>query len=202
MNRALIIVDVQYDFLEGGPLGVEGGFAVADKLADLFRTHSDFLEQYSMIVTTQDWHIQPGDHFSATPDFVDSWPEHCVARTPGANIEGSLSAAISGWDYMRNDEYPVEVVNVRKGMYNASYSGFQGINNKFNPLDVILWDAGIKAVDVCGLATDYCVKETAVDAQVKGFYTTVLKDLSAGINPDTVEALYNGGLEKLGINVV
>lgn len=202
MNRALIIVDVQYDFLEGGALAVQGGYDVAGNLSALFSSRSPALDQYNLIVTTQDWHIQPGDHFSDTPDFVDSWPKHCVAKTHGAMLESELETSLKSWWYLESYERSLVIADVRKGMYNAAYSGFQGINKEFNPLDTILWDAGVKSVDVCGIATDYCVKETAADAATKGFETTVLKDLCAGINPDTVEALYNGGFQKLGVNVI
>ncbi len=108
VQRALLIVDVQPTFCEGGALGVEGGNAVAERIADFVTEHAD---DYEYIVTTQDWHITPGEHFSDTPDFVDSWPPHGVAGT----AEAELHEAIASLPF---DE------SVKKGELNAAYSGF------------------------------------------------------------------------------
>src|SRR5699024_6859793 len=117
-NRALIVVDVQPTFCEGGALGVEGGNAVAERIAEFVGSHRG---DYDLVVTTQDWHIDPGDHFSDTPDFVDSWPPHGVAGTP----EAELHPALAGLDADHG---------IKKGQYEAAYSGFEGKDEDGNDL--------------------------------------------------------------------
>ena len=109
-TRALIIVDVQPTFCEGGALAVEGGNVVAEKIADFVQ---DNLDEYALIVTTQDWHINPGSHFSDTPDFMDTWPPHGIAGTPEAELHEAIASL------------PIDV-EVKKGEYAAAYSGFEG----------------------------------------------------------------------------
>ncbi|NUP74909.1 MAG: isochorismatase family protein [Sinomonas sp.] len=178
MKRALIIVDVQNDFCEGGSLAVDGGASVASRLTEYVAEHA---KDYGAVVTTQDWHINPGPHFSEHPDFVDSWPRHCVAGTPGAAFHPNLD--VSGVDAM-----------FRKGQYAAAYSGFEGhlaqagdaegTSDDSPGLDEWLSRHGVTDVDVAGLATDYCVKQTALDAARAGYRTNVLTGLSAGIATD------------------
>jgi nicotinamidase/pyrazinamidase len=190
-RRALIIVDVQRDFCEGGALAVTGGNAVAERIANLLMSTD---RGYAMVVTTRDWHIDPGAHFSATPDFVDSWPVHCKAFTAGAQFHPAIAAALHNVDF-----------EFTKGMYAAAYSGFEGVGrvgaNAQARLAVTLQTSGIEAVDVVGIATDYCVKATAVDAAAAGFKTRVLLDLTAAVHNDeaavaaTLLDLHNAGVE-------
>lgn len=182
--RALIIVDVQNDFCEGGSLGVDGGAEVAAAIATVLRERAD---SYAAVVATQDWHIDPGSHFSAAPDFIDSWPVHCVAATDGAALHPELSAA-SGFigHYFR------------KGRFAAAYSGFEGhLASESDDVDdesgALLGDwlrgRGIDEVDIVGIATDYCVRATALDAKTQGFATTVISPLTAAVHPENTPAV-------------
>ncbi|WP_328712060.1 isochorismatase family protein [Nocardia salmonicida] len=170
MARGLIIVDVQNDFCEGGSLAVAGGAAVAAAITDFVAR-----EQYDAVVATRDWHIDPGPHFSTEPDYVDSWPPHCRVGTPGADFHPSL------------DTSPIQET-FSKGEYTAAYSGFEGAAADGTSLTDWLRARDIDAVDVVGIATDHCVRATAVDAADAGFDTTVLLDLTAGVAPDTTES--------------
>ena len=176
MTRALIIVDVQNDFCEGGSLAVTGGHAVDERLA-AYVASGKAQADYDVLVTTQDWHIHPGAHFADAPDYADSWPVHCVADTLGAAIASPLAEALEGR----------VAGQFHKGMEAAAYSGFEGEEVRSGaPLGAFL--VGCDAVDVCGLATDYCVKATALDAARAGFATGVRLDLCAGISPAGVRA--------------
>lgn len=181
--RALIIVDVQNDFCEGGSLAVAGGTAVARAINDLVNGDHG----YDHIVATQDHHIDPGSHFSDNPDFVDSWPRHCVAGTPGAQFQPELHTDA------------IEAV-FRKGEYAAAYSGFEGAADGVG-LAAWLKDRGVDEVDIVGIATDYCVRATAEDAVAEGFVTRVLTDLTAGVSADSTAAalteLRNRGVQLL-----
>ncbi|KWX65510.1 isochorismatase family protein [Mycobacterium sp. NAZ190054] len=183
-NRALIIVDVQNDFCEGGSLAVTGGAAVARGVNDLLATDPG----YRHVVATKDYHVDPGPHFSDDPDYVDSWPVHCVAHTAGAEFHPDLDTA------------PIEAV-FEKGHHSAAYSGFEGRDGDGTSLADWLRARDVRAVDVVGIATDYCVKATAADAAAAGFTTRVLLDLTAGVSPATsaeaVEALRAAGVETL-----
>ncbi|TWF76097.1 nicotinamidase/pyrazinamidase [Pseudonocardia hierapolitana] len=167
--RALVVVDVQNDFCEGGSLAVDGGAAVAAAISGHMRTAS-----YDHVVATRDHHVDPGAHFSATPDFVASWPPHCRAGTPGASFHPGLDVA------------PIEAV-FSKGEHAAAYSGFEGAEPGGSGLTDWLRARGVDSVDVVGIATDHCVRATALDAAKAGFTTTVLLDLCAGVSPATTE---------------
>jgi len=183
--RALLIVDVQRDFCEGGSLAVEGGGDVArgitELLADPVRRG-----QYDHVVATLDYHIDPGEHFAEHPDFLDSWPRHCVAGTEGAQFHPAF------------DPHEVEAV-FRKGHYSAAYSGFEGTDENGTTLSDWLRARGVDSVDIAGIATDYCVRATATDAAAAGFTTRVLLDLTAGVSPTTtaeaVDAMRAAGVE-------
>lgn len=175
MARALIVVDVQNDFCEGGALGVTGGNAVARDVAAKIREGG-----YDLVVTTQDWHVDPGTHWSATPDYLDTWPVHCEAGTPGAELHPDVAAALAATD--------MPVVGVRKGEYEAAYSGFEGVDDDGRSLADVLAAAGVGSADVVGIATDHCVRATALDAHAAGIDTTVLVDLTAGVAPETTQA--------------
>ena len=170
MTRALIVVDVQNDFCEGGSLPVAGGTAVAGRIAELLAGG----HAYDHVVATRDHHIDPGAHVSATPDYIDSWPPHCVAGTPGADLHAALART------------SFEAV-FDKGEYAAAYSGFEGRSGGASLADWLV-DRSVTAVDVCGLATDYCVRATALDAVRDGFAVTVLLDLTAPVAPHLLDA--------------
>jgi nicotinamidase/pyrazinamidase len=183
--RALIIVDVQNDFCEGGSLAVAGGTAVARAIsARLGGRHG-----YDHVVATKDFHIDPGAHFSDHPDYVQSWPRHCVADTPGSEFHPEL------------DTSAVEAV-FRKGAYSAAYSGFEAADDTQTPLADWLRQRDVDEVDVVGIATDHCVKATAADAVRAGFTTRVLLDLTAGVAPEStaraVEELSSADVEIVG----
>src|SRR3954465_12901230 len=170
-TRALIVVDVQNDFCEGGSLAVAGGAAVAAGVTRLLREDAD---RYAKVVATRDHHIDPGAHFAAHPDFVETWPAHCVVGTGGVDLHPDL------------DRGPLDAV-FDKGEYAAAYSGFEGAADGV-PLADWLRGQGVDEVDVVGIATDHCVRATALDAVENGFATRVLLNLTAGVAEATTEA--------------
>ena len=161
--RALIVVDVQNDFCEGGSLAVPGGAALAGAISAYLADGAE----YRHVVATQDFHIDPGDHFSDHPDYVSSWPPHCLADTAGAEFHPDL------------DTGRFEAV-FRKGAYDAGYSGFSGLDERGTPLADWLRQHDVDQVDVVGIATDHCVRRTAEDAARQGLATRVLVDLTRG----------------------
>ncbi|MDR0847658.1 MAG: isochorismatase family protein [Propionibacteriaceae bacterium] len=172
MAKALIIVDVQNDFCEGGSLAVTGGAAVASAISDW--ANGD--HGYDVIVATRDAHIDPGSHFSDNPDFVDSWPPHCVVGTQGQQFHPNL--VVNRIDAVFD-----------KGNYEAAYSGFEGATADGQGLDEYLAVHEVSDVDVVGIATDYCVRATALDSAALGYATTVRLKLTAAVNPDSVPAV-------------
>lgn len=179
MKTALIVVDVQNDFVEGGALGVNGGNAAADAIVNHLQDAT-----YDMVLSTQDWHIEPGDHF-------EKWVVHCVANTEGAAIVTRL----------RNTLAAVAAMPFVKGMYNDGYSGFEG-ETKFTQekMSDTLTRAGITDVTVVGIATDYCVKATAMDAKAFGFNVSVDLSMCAGVaDESTVTAIKE--MKEAGITI-
>ncbi|MGB7447631.1 MAG: isochorismatase family protein [Ornithinimicrobium sp.] len=177
MTRALVIVDVQNDFCEGGSMAVDGGIEVAGRISEYVVAHGS---EYTAVAATADWHVDPGDHWSSEPDFDSSWPVHCEVGTDGAQFRPELAPALEA----------VQAV-FRKGEYVAAYSGFEGsvaIDGETVQLAAWLRDAGVEQVDVVGIATDHCVRATALDAAMEGFDTRVLLDLTAGVAPETTAA--------------
>lgn len=178
MTTALIVVDVQNDFSEGGSLAVVGGNEVARQIAaftgrDLALARA---RGFDYVVATRDRHIDPGAHFSEDPDFVDSWPRHCVVGTAGADLNPAVAR-------LRFDAI------FDKGAYSAAYSGFEGtIDGADDTDDLHSWlnSRGVVRVQVCGLATDHCVRATALDASRLGYHTTVRLELSAAVSPSRV----------------
>ncbi|WOC11072.1 isochorismatase family protein [Gordonia sp. MP11Mi] len=179
-NRALIVVDVQNDFCEGGALAVVGGAAVAAGV-------NTITDDYSTVVATRDYHIDPGPHFSDDPDYVDSWPPHCVAHTDGVGFHPTLNTE------------PFQAV-FDKGAYSAAYSGFEGADADGTTLADWLSDREIKAVDVVGIATDHCVRATAVDAARLGLHTRVLLDFTAAVAEATTKTALHE-LREAGVEV-
>ncbi len=174
MSRALIIVDVQNDFCEGGSLAVEGGNQVAREISSYLQSHGS---DYELVVATRDWHEPDSDnggHISPEPDFVDTWPPHCVAGTTGAEYHPEL--------WPGGERYPHE--EVRKGYGFPAYSGFEGVNDQGQKLQDILKQANISQVDIVGIAFDYCVRATSLDAIAAGLEVRVLENLTAAIHKD------------------
>jgi nicotinamidase/pyrazinamidase len=171
-RRALIIVDVQNDFTEGGSLAVAGGAAVARAITEHLHAHRD---DYVAVAGTRDWHVDPGHHFSDRPDYVDTWPAHCVVGTDGAQSHPEIdAAAVEAW--------------FTKGEHAAAYSGFEGATDEDGTrvgLGAWLRERGVEAVDVVGIATDHCVRATALDAVSEGFSTRVLLGPTAAVAPAT-----------------
>jgi nicotinamidase/pyrazinamidase len=191
MARALIVVDVQNDFCEGGSLAVAGGADVAFRIGELLHEWHEAEpdeRQYAYVVATRDHHIDPGDHFSREPDYVTSWPRHCVAGTDGVSFHPNL------------DPQPFDAI-FDKGEYAAAYSGFEGKSHEGgHALADWLRGKGVTDVDVCGIATDYCVRATALDARKEGFGTTVLINLTAGVAPSSTEQALTD-LRAAGVDV-
>ncbi len=188
MSRALLIVDVQNDFCEGGRLAVAGAAGVAAAIS----RHLDDTA-YDVVVATRDYHRDPGGHFSATPDYVDSWPEHCVIGTSGAELHPALDAG------------RLQAV-FDKGEHAAAYSGFEGHGAAGTSLADWLRERGVDDVDVVGIATDHCVRATALDAVANGLWTRVLLHLTAGVAPESTERalgqLRGAGVQLIGDPVV
>lgn len=181
-TTAIIVVDVQNDFCEGGSLAVTGGAAAATRIAEHLASHD-----YRTIVATRDWHIDPGTHFAAEgadPDFADTWPVHCVADTDGARFHANVDKVLLFLD--------AHVVS--KGMDRAAFSGFEGVADRsglahlgVTDLTSLLHSQKVTDVVVVGIATDFCVKATALDALAAGFAVTVDLDMCAGVAAETTE---------------
>lgn len=163
--KALIVVDVQNDFVEGGSLAVAGGKALASKIKDHIDEEG---HNYDLLVATKDWHIDPGSHF-------DEWPEHCVAGTEGAAMCLPLS----------EDMFDVMIL---KGMYSDGYSGFE------SSLEEILRGSEITDLTMVGIAGDFCVKATAIDGAKAEFNVTVLDSLTVSIDALPVEDMEEYGI--------
>ncbi|MFH9722386.1 nicotinamidase [Streptomyces sp. NPDC017254] len=198
MHRALIVVDVQNDFCEGGSLAVTGGADVAAAITDLVGQTAG--TSYRHVVATRDHHVDPGGHFAPAgeePDFVTSWPVHCVAGTEGVGFHPNFAPAVASG--------AIDAV-FDKGAYDAAYSGFEGHDENGRTLAEWLREREVTEVDVVGIATDHCVRATALDAAREGFRTHVLLDLTAGVSKPTtdraLEELRTAGVELTGKPVV
>lgn len=209
MAEALIIVDVQNDFCEGGTLAVTGGAQVAAEIGEFLEENH---AEYDAIVATQDWHIDPGKHFAESPDFQTSWPVHCVAGTPGAELYPDLDT-----DHIQ--------ARFLKGLYDDGYSGFEGrlgepervgilegekgirvepgdvVSSTAPDLDSWLRSQDIDAVTLVGIATDHCVRATALDAAENDYRVRVITDLTAAVDKDQLEETYEE-LREAGVELV
>ncbi|MBN9632813.1 MAG: isochorismatase family protein [Actinobacteria bacterium] len=177
MGKALFIIDVQNDFTEGGALGVDGGAAVAAGITEYLRAHGD---EYTIVLASRDWHDADNDnggHFAtdAEPDFVTTWPVHCVAGTTGAEYHPALDTSRVGY-------------HIRKGQGVPAYSIFEGRTDAGSSVHNLLDEHGIDTVDVAGIATDYCVRASALDALEHGQRVRVLTSLVAGVAPESSDA--------------
>ena len=171
-KRALVIVDLQNDFCEGGSLSIDGGADVAKRVSEYVAAHAN---EYELVVASRDYHVEPGGHFSEHPDFRDSWPAHCVVGSPGAEFHRNF-----------NSDRVDDVFS--KGAYSAAYSAFEALDGDGCTLEQVLRERRITDVDLVGLATDYCVRSTTLDAIRAGFKARVLTDLAAGVNAETTAA--------------
>jgi nicotinamidase/pyrazinamidase len=224
MSRALIIVDVQNDFCEGGALPVTGGADLAGEISEYVDAHHG---QFDHVVATQDWHIDPGAHFSEEPDLVDSWPPHCVAGTRGADLhpdldpeyiqayfrKGQFAAAYSGFEGLLAPEDDVPTGDRKPGAMPASGTGTDTDDAQTSfaasdfaagedaiGLDDWLQSHDVEDIVVVGIATDYCVKATALDAVQAGYSVTVLRGLTVGISEDLDDAVAE--MELGGVDVL
>jgi len=171
-RRAIIVVDPQPDFFEGGALPIPGATRTAERISKYLHARG---VDYDVKIVTQDWHHDPGEHWSSDPNYVTTWPVHCVAGTDGADIHSSLV------------EHPWDLV-IRKGRDEGAYSGFEGVSENGLSLSDELAKADIRRVTVVGFATDHCVRATALDARGLGLHVEVLLDLCAGVAPVTTHA--------------
>jgi nicotinamidase/pyrazinamidase len=181
-GSAIIVVDPQPDFFEGGPLPVSGATRTAEEIAQYLRDRGG---DFDLRIVTQDWHVDPGDHWSEHPDFVTTWPVHCAANTDGASIHEAL--AHEEWDAV-----------IHKGSHEGAYSGFEGSSDSGLTLAEILATNHVRDVTVVGFATDHCVKATAIEARALGLEVTVVLDLCAGVDPETtlqaISAMRDAGI--------
>jgi len=190
-GRALIVVDVQNDFVEGGSLGVTGGHEVASRINAHLASHAG---DYAAVVASRDWHDPDstnGGHFHAPgtdPDFVTTWPVHCVSTG-------------SGSDYAPELEQTHITHHVRKGMGVPAYSAFEGMTDDGRTLVDVLRERAVTDVDIVGIATDYCVRATALDARTNGFGVRLLGGLHAGVAPESSERAVTE-LAAAGVDVV
>lgn len=189
MSRALLIIDVQIDFCEGGALAVSGGAAVAQKISDYLESSS-----YELVVASRDWHDCDNDnsgHFAQAgvdPNYSTNWPVHCIAETSGAKYHPNL----------RIDKIEVDIY---KGQGSNGYSIFEGTSKEGKTFIEILRDKGITQVDVVGIATDHCVFASAMDAQKNGRKVRVIRSLTAGVSSAATENAVHTMIEN-GIEVV
>jgi nicotinamidase/pyrazinamidase len=173
MRNALLVVDVQVDFVEGGSLGVKGGLTTAAMIARHVR---HFRNEYQFIVASRDYHENAPDHISDHPDFVNTWPPHCMVGTPGAAFVPTIQNLVR--------EKHIQTV-VTKGRNHAAYSAFEGLDPRGHYLLDVLKENRIDHIDVCGIATDYCVRASALDAKKNDFQVRVLVNLCAAVNEET-----------------
>ena len=177
MTRALFLIDVQNDFTEGGALGVDGGAAVAANVTEYLRANPG---RYDHVFASRDWHDPDNDnggHFATdeAPDFVVTWPKHCMAGTPGAEYHHAIDQSLID-------------IHVKKGQGVPAYSIFEGTTEDGRSVPEVLDALGVTDVDVVGIATDYCVRASALDALHAGRNVRVLRDLVAGVAPTSSDA--------------
>ncbi|WP_151641076.1 isochorismatase family protein [Corynebacterium sp. 11A] len=183
-RSAFVLVDGQNDFVEGGALGVEGGAHALTATAEFCAAHA---RNYAVCAVTRDWHIDPGAHFADEPDYVESWPRHCVAGTTGAELHPQALRALDNAAAAAPEQIRIDV---SKGEYTAAYSGFEGATPHGTSLAEALREHGVTTLDVAGIATDYCVRATCLDGLAEGFTVRLLVPLTAGVaEQSSLEAL-------------
>jgi nicotinamidase/pyrazinamidase len=189
MTKALLVVDVQNDFCEGGSLAVSGGAAVAKKISDYIK-----VADYDLVVASRDWHDSENNnagHFAelgAEPDYKNSWPIHCVANSEGANYHSNL-------------ELDLIQEHIFKGQGSHGYSAFEGETEEGGTLGQLLKLKGVNQLDVVGIATDHCVLASALDAKKLGLDVRVISSLTAGVDPGATERAIDSLIDS-GVEVV
>src|SRR5579864_1316473 len=173
MRNALLAVDLQADFVQGGSLPVLNGMPVAAMVARHIR---HFKTEYQFVVASRDYHEHPADHFSATPDYVKTWPPHCVIGTAGAAFVPPIANLVR--------EKLIQCV-VSKGRHAAAYSAFEGVDARGHGLLDVLKEERIDHIDDGSTATDYCVRASALDARTNAFQVRILVNLCAAVNEAT-----------------
>lgn len=171
-QHALLVIDVQNDFTEGGSLAVKGGNVTATAIADYVRGRRG---HYSLVIASRDWHSSTGDnggHFAAKPDRVSTWPPHCVQGTTGAAYNPAIETSLIDVQIYKGDGVP-------------AYSAFEGQTPGGATLDAVLAKAGVSHIDIVGIATDHCVRATGLDGLQAGYAVTVLSNLCVGVSPDS-----------------
>jgi nicotinamidase/pyrazinamidase len=189
MSKAVLVVDVQNDFCEGGSLAVSGGAAVAKKISEYLKS-----ADYDLVVASRDWHDSDNNnsgHFASLntePDYKTSWPIHCVANSEGANYHPNLDIEL------------IEA-HVFKGQGAHGYSAFEGVTAEGGTLEELLKLNGIEQLDVVGIATDHCVLASALDAKKLGLAVRVISSLTAGVSPESTERAIDSLIDS-GVEVV
>jgi len=191
MSKALLIIDVQNDFCEGGALACQGGAAVAKKITEFITANKN---SYSKVIGSRDWHTpndSNGGHFpmdGSSPDFVNTWPLHCIAESEGAQYHPNLDASLID-------------IHIKKGQGANGYSIFDGIDDHGRKFAEVLSSEGITEVDVVGIATDYCVRASSLDSVNHGLVTRVISSLTAGVDQKSTELAIDE-LVDAGVRVV
>jgi nicotinamidase/pyrazinamidase len=191
MSKALFVIDVQNDFCEGGALACQGGANVASSITNYLKGNKS---KYEKVIASRDWHTPDsanGGHFPAAgtdPDFVNTWPLHCVAGTPGAEYHPNLDLSLID-------------IHIKKGQDQPGYSIFEGVTDSGEKIQDLLTRLGITEVDVVGIATDYCVRASSLDAKKFGLDVRVITSLTAGVAAASTEAAIDE-LVDAGVAVV
>lgn len=191
MTRALLVIDVQVDFCEGGALGCDGGAQAASDITKHIKKNRD---TYDFVIASRDWHTpnsENGGHFPPAgrePDFVNDWPLHCIAGEKGAEYHPNLDASLID-------------IHIKKGQGAHGYSIFDGIDEDGTSFEEVLKQHNITEVDVVGIATDYCVRASSLDANQAGLNVRVITSLTAGVNPRSTEAAIDEMVDA-GVSVV
>lgn len=178
MSKALFVIDVQNDFCDGGALACQGGAQVASSITNYLKGNK---AQYDTVIASRDWHTPNspnGGHFPAVgiePDFVNTWPLHCIAETQGAEYHPNLDVSLVD-------------IHIKKGQDQHGYSIFEGVTDSGEKIQELLIRLGVTEVDVVGIATDYCVRASALDAKKSGLAVRVITSLTAGVSPASTEA--------------
>jgi nicotinamidase/pyrazinamidase len=189
MPRALLVIDVQKDFCEGGTLAVSGGAAVASKISKFLENH-----HYDLVVASRDWHNPIGNnsgHFAESgskPNYTTTWPVHCVADTKGAEYHSNLNTELVG-------------EHIFKGQGENGYSIFEGVTSSGQSFVELLQIHQIQEVDIVGIATDHCVLASALDSMNHGLKVRVISSLTAGVSEVTTEAAIDQMIDH-GIEVL
>ena len=178
MARALLVIDVQVDFCEGGALACSGGAAVAKAITNHIGSHG---AHYDHVIASRDWHTPNSlnsGHFppeGVAPDFETTWPLHCIAGESGAEYHENLDASLID-------------LHVKKGQDANGYSIFDGTDESGRNFETLVQELGITQVDVVGIATDYCVRASSLDAKKHGLSVRVITSLTAGVSALSTEA--------------